>query len=759
MRLVQVFSVSLIICASLAQDINKNEEHPGAQEGKELRYYNQDWRAVDYFSPSPDTSGWIPHPASTEAEEQVPKRRRIRKRKRRPPVVSLTEDDVHEEQVQIRRKSRPQRLDQIKEPWEEMNDEITQKSYTRRRLTPVYDETEEVTEQRVQIYEKIRDPFTALQEAEEKQKKKVEEVSTNTPDLKTLLKQSGGLSLSEVLQQKNLSLAELLKGNRQAISVLAREAETTTEAAASTESAKYRRLPPSVALKKDTNRNVERGDRLTSHEVMEAQRKRLALLHSHKDNKLFPDVTKFDVVTEETTEKRIFVPSDSRHTSEDYKIFTSSTQPTTTTTSRMLVSVKSKTRKLPVTSAKLNKLVPQTPPAQAPAEAVTININHIFGLGDFDKKNVTEAPDGPLKMTIDLEEIPTTLKQKDEENEIQTKSPTGALEELKITTMMSVGEKLKHVTAKDEIMEILKNPAERERLSRILQTRNMTVEELVALRERGSSQLHLADIFHNETREPEPKDEPFVGQIQVDSFDSFPIFNRKPKTLPVVSEPSSTTSTQQSLKANEEVLPTKPPYTITSFPTYKIETNKDMKLQPFLPIWKQLYPAFFTDVYENNRYEDHTEAVRSTTITTDKINYEEIQRLEEIENALAEAANDRLNADLHQNVYDDEEFINLPSGVKSAILASLAIIGLSLLVFLTILVIFKWTQKQKGRLNYNGSFSGSKIRSPILETAERRTFKAFMSETLGKKKNYYKAQLQSMSDSIWDNDEKKSYMI
>jgi hypothetical protein len=40
MKLVQVFSVSLIICASLAQDINKNEEHP-AQEGKELRYYNQ----------------------------------------------------------------------------------------------------------------------------------------------------------------------------------------------------------------------------------------------------------------------------------------------------------------------------------------------------------------------------------------------------------------------------------------------------------------------------------------------------------------------------------------------------------------------------------------------------------------------------------------------------------------------------------------------------------------------------------------------
>ncbi|RZC41309.1 hypothetical protein BDFB_001144 [Asbolus verrucosus] len=649
-----------------------------------------------------------------------------------------------------------------------MSDEINQRSYSRRRLTPVYDEIEETTESRIKnpVFEKIRDPFTALQEAEEKQKKKVEESTMSTPDLKALLKQSGGLSLSEVLQQKNLSLAELLKGNQQAISALARQTEATTETAVSTDSPKYRRLPPSVGLKKVTNRNFEHNyeqdDDLTSHEVLEAQRKRLALLHGHKDTKMFSDVTRFDVVTEETTEKRIFVPSNSKfYTSVDYKpeiLFkgvTTTPVPTTTPTAKAgPVSFRSRTRELPLTSAKLNKFVSKsTDEARIPAKAVTININEIFGFSVADGKNSTEASDGPFKMTIDLGEIVTTEAARDEENVIQIKtvSPVEFSDELKITTATSIADKLKHVTAKEEIMEILKNPADREYLSRILQTRNMTVEELVEQRERGSSQLHLADIFHNKTREPEPKDEPFIGHINSANFNSFPFFNRKSK-----SRAMSTTS-KPPLRTDKQLVTTKPPYTITSFPTFKIETNKNFKTQPFLPVWKQLYPSLFTDVYENNHYDDHTEFAKTTTPTTRKMNYD-LESLEDIENTLAEAANSKRNLH-HQNIYDDNEFISLPTGVKSAILASLAIIGLSLLVFLTILVVFKWTQKQKRRLNYNGSFSGSKIKSPILEPDQKRSFKMFMTETLGRKKNYYKSHLQSMSDTIWDDGEKKSYMI
>ncbi|EFA02501.1 hypothetical protein TcasGA2_TC008197 [Tribolium castaneum] len=583
MKLLKGLCVFLICATASAQDIDNNRENQ--EEGRGLGGYNQEWRAVDYFSPTSDSSGWVPQ---SDTDDGTPKRRRIRKRKRRPPV--FTEDDWPKK---------------TKEPWEEMSEENTQKTNTRRRLTPIYEE-------------KIRDPFTALQEAEEKQKTKVDESSTKTPDLKTILKNSGGLSLSEVLQQKNLSLTELLKGNREAISALAKEAETTTEVYT------YRRLPPSIGLKKDINRNFEResAEHLSSDEVVEAQRKRLALLHGHRD-------------TEVT--------------------------------------------------------------AGVPAKAVTVSLDEILSV-------FKNESDGPLKMTIDLDEM--TVK----------KPPT---------TEQSAGKKLKNVTAKEEIMEILQNPVERENLSRILRSRNMTVEELVQQRERGSSQLHLADIFHNKTREPEPQEE-HVGHINPASF-------RKPKTIPEFPET------------------TKPPYTITSFPTYKIETNKNA-----LPVWRQLYPSFFPDVYQNSNQADKKE-IRPTT-STEKLDYEEIERLEEIENTLAEAANGRLKVDVPQNVYE-EEFLRMPAGVKSAILASLAIIGLSLLVFLTILVVFKWTQKQKRRLNYSAAFAGSKIKSPILEPEQRRTFKTFVCETLGRKKNnYYKSHLHSMSDSIWDS-EKKPYMI
>ncbi|XP_063915350.1 DNA ligase 1-like [Zophobas morio] len=757
MQLFVGLSVLVIICVTFAQDLSQQEEK--VQEERDLRDYNQDWRAVDYSPPHQGISGWVPQP---DVQEQPIKRRRIRKRKRRPPVLPVQDA---EESSPPRRKVRPQRLDQIKEPWEEMGDEIAQKSNSRRRLIPVYDEEE------VKTYERVRDPFTALQEAEEKQKTKVED-STKTPDLKTLLKQSGGLSLSEVLQQKNLTLSELLKGNRQAISVLARETETTTEIVTSTKGFKHRRLPPSIGLKKDINRNfVRTSDNLSSYEVIEAQRKRLALLHSHKDTKMFPDVVQFDVVTEATTEKRVFVPSSPKSsnlvsteqiitipttTRTTTTTTTATTTTTSTTTQAPLTSPKSRQRGLPMTSAKLNKVVKDTP--KLPSQAIPINLNDIFGLSSISEKNETEISDGPLKMIIDLTEIATTELPSESENTITTATPVLILEELPKTTTASVGLKLKRVTAKEEIMEILKNPFERENLSKILSTRNMTVEELVQLRERGSSQLHLADIFHNKTLEPEPKDEPFIGHIQGDVLDDHPFINRKAKTMPI--SPEVTPITQSSLKIEKE-LTTKLPYTITSFPTYKIETNKDANIQPFFPIWQQLYPHFFEDAYENNNLQDTPGFVQPITTTTEKMSFEELERLEEIENALAEAANEQLKVDLPQNVYsdDEEEFINLPSGVKSAILASLAIIGLSLLVFLTILLIFKWSHKKKARLNYNGSFLGSKIRSPILEPNQKRTFRTFVSETLGRKKNYYKTHMQSMSDSIWDNEEKKSYMI
>uniref|UniRef100_A0A8D8M704 Uncharacterized protein n=1 Tax=Cacopsylla melanoneura TaxID=428564 RepID=A0A8D8M704_9HEMI len=59
---------------------------------------------------------------------------------------------------------------------------------------------------------------------------------------------------------------------------------------------------------------------------------------------------------------------------------------------------------------------------------------------------------------------------------------------------------------KDDILIFLKSKAESNKLSKILASRNMTLNELIEHRERGSSQLHLAEIFKSEPKailEPE----------------------------------------------------------------------------------------------------------------------------------------------------------------------------------------------------------------------------------------------------------------
>jgi len=75
------------------------------------------------------------------------------------------------------------------------------------------------------------------------------DANVSPQDIKALLKQQpGSLSLSEILQQKNLSLADLLKGNRNALSALTSAHNTVSPDSKTVEtnqeSAPPRRLPP-----------------------------------------------------------------------------------------------------------------------------------------------------------------------------------------------------------------------------------------------------------------------------------------------------------------------------------------------------------------------------------------------------------------------------------------------------------------------------------------------------------------------------------
>ncbi|XP_044748392.1 uncharacterized protein LOC123309373 [Coccinella septempunctata] len=748
-----------------ADDKEEMPEETEIREGKQFR--PETWRAVD--NERLDMSGWIPQGSPPDQRPQpLLKRRRLRKRKRRPTQPNVNDDKPAEMQDRILylpgRRQQPSIFDEV---WD-MEQESPKQAVSRRRVAPSYEtgnavnsdvEPEIITQKpsdplsavirfgepveettKPRTTERIRDPFDALKEAEEKQKTPEEIRQTSAPpDLKSLLKKTGGtISLSEILQQKNLSLSELLTGNVDAISALTTPPESTetTKVMELNEQTKYQRIPPSerkkltdrFSVKSDDSEEIER------QEILEAQRKRLALLQAHKENKVYLGITHtYEIVTEPVTERRIFVPSHPKHYSttsympllfqNSFKTTTSKTQTYTdrkesqkaglSNTNKPL---KFSHKKLPITSAKLlTKTTKKTPmtenkPVVIPPKAIPINIDEILK-----KEPLEQTKDEPLQISLNSD-LSTKLEESPEDS----------------------SEKLETLRGGEEIMEMLEDPIYKDKLSRILRERNMTLQELVDQRERGSSQLHLADIFHNKTREPEPIDEPYVGMIIKNEP---PHYTREQKSMKFEEQTSTTEDViseviiEQS-SVEENIIPSS-----TEKKTPQIDVfpkNTSFNYAAIMPFWKQFHPNLFNNLYKDDEPSNS------------------VERLEEIDNKLSDAVNHQFNVDLTQRNYhlDEESIFDIPNGIKSALIASFAIVALSLFMFLTILLIFKWTQRKKNKLNYMSSLSGIKIKSPILEVPRRSALRTFVCETLGRKTKFYKSNLQSMSDS-WDDKKQK----
>ncbi|KAK9891639.1 hypothetical protein WA026_015603 [Henosepilachna vigintioctopunctata] len=791
-----IFLRFVIILLTIDLSVLCADEHEESVEDTEIRnsreYNPEIWRAVE--DGKIDMSGWIPHDSSQVQPETPNFKRRLRKRKRRPSLP-FNDDTNSQERLNYfpRRRLRPFRLDQQDYGLEDMAQENVKRPANRRRITPVYTseeiadvepETEIITERqndinplmasirfeepkqetlKLNVPEKIRDPFDALKEAEEKQKP-AEHIKQTTisPNLKALLKKTDGtISLSEILQQKNLSLAELLTGSAKAISALTSSPETTqpTEPSQISETTKYYRVLPSER-KKITDRmyeqSVESTEAISSKEMLEAQRRRLALLHSRKENKPYLGITRtYEIVTEPITEKRVFVPSHPKFYStvsykpiliENFKtspIISSTTyaystnkineeenrssEAINTVIPNEVLPSKPTLKKLPVTSAKLMKTTKNSADSpklqEIPPNAIRINLEDILRR-NITRKSEKHVEDGPLQITLDLNagKISDDIKESSLEAEVTSQSSNG---------------KLKIVTAREEILEMLKISTYRSKLSKILRDRNMTLQELMEQRERGSSQLHLADIFHNKTREPEPIEEPHVGVISGGFLESL----REQKSRKFEGDGSkivhsiNTWPTTTETKQEATISPA-----ISSTRSEELGMNKSYDYAAILPFWKQFHPDIFNQFYQNK----------------DAKQLSDFHSSGELDDSLSNIGDDRVNVELKPKNYnlDEETFFDIPSGVKSALLASFAIVGLSLFMFLTILVIFKWTQKNKNKLNYTSSLSGVKIKSPILEMPHKNVLKTFVCETLGRKTNLYKSHLQSMSD-VWDDRKQK----
>ncbi|XP_066156152.1 uncharacterized protein [Euwallacea fornicatus] len=654
-------------------------------------------------------------------------------------------------------------------PWEELLEESV-RPYVRRKVTPAYQSQKENIE--IMTSEDSNfSPISAsiqfgpaetpeLQSDRENAHENV--LITKKPqNLKEILKQNGGLSLSEILQKKNVTLAELLMGNEKAIKALTTKSpEQTTVVYPITSTTqktleifKYKRVLPSVALGKvNINRKYETSDSLSSKEMMEAQRKRLNLLQSYPQNGKFADIARNRVIIEPTTENKPFISTSipptvtasiNESTFRDTNLTiemvpnemkaTENVKTSSTTTSK--VPKTSTSKRLPLTSAKLMKITTKklTTPAKptttmetilmeeenypkqndAPLKPIKINIKEVIGFPESTNVFEDKVTDGPLHMMIDLDNL-ENIPAKITLTTVSSTTPT--------TTTATTNQettKLTLHTAKEEILQLLKDPRGRARLSRILEQRNMTIEELIAQRERGSSQLHLADIFHNNTREPEPVEEPLEGKVSSEVFTNFPLLVRRPKEL--VIEDNVTEKTLEH-----------------SFHDLKMPTNssENEKNDQYFP-WQQFYPELF-----NNQNQPKAEQMSKKDIVklepTDILTQENLKILEEIDQTLySSASNEELNA------VDEppRRLINISPGVKSAIVASLAIIVLSMIVFVTILMTFRWIQRKK-QLKYNESLK------PSLISVKQRNIKTFVAETLRKNNaNYYKRHIQNMSDN------------
>ncbi|GJQ82300.1 hypothetical protein Trydic_g377 [Trypoxylus dichotomus] len=711
-----------------------------------------------------DTSGWVPDYSTPQQDEPLPKRRRIRKRKRRPQIISLAESsEVTENHYPVRRIKRPQHLhEQAQDLWSKMEEDSNFKPSNRRRIIPLYGDG--IPEkQSIETNDDIN-VFQADQ-AVPIDEKQTTTTTEDIPDLRTILKQAGGLSLSEILQQKNLSLSDLLKGEKKAILAITEKPDdpVITE---------YKNPVEEILPKKNiynsnyrlsaTSRNY-----ISSTESVEHPKKTI-----YDEGSRRVSIKPNNVIVVDFKPSLLGLSLSPKQS--DF--------PTTTTAKTTTVQVPKLKNKLPITSAKLNNVLKSTTktlvenknkvhPTNLPSKAYRINVSELFGLSTTKQKTATD--EGPLRMSLDLNSI------------LEKKLQSSIAPPIETTTLETIPEKLKAITAKDEITEVLKDEQTKSYLKRILELRNMTFDDLVELRERGSSQRHLADLFYNKTEEFQPRSdpekfidavtnesqynnkyEPVINEVKNDVTINNVQFDRQPKShfpLPLESTDSDGDRYVASVELIEdnndsksiEETKDKGKYTVTSFPTYKIELDKKVTEKPSVPLsdtWKSNYPDLFNDFYKRTHQKGIVEDLN------DKY-FDELRTIDEVENTIAENNHEKLHVDasneLYENRDDNNIFIRLPYGVKHAIFASLMIIGISLAIFLTILLIFKWSQKHKKKLCYHSGFSCSKFKAPILPSgSERRSFRTFMSETLGRKKRYYKQHLQSVSDAIWENDRK-----
>ncbi|KAJ1522793.1 hypothetical protein ONE63_001949 [Megalurothrips usitatus] len=302
-------------------------------------------------------------------------------------------------------------------------------------------------------------------------------------------------------------------------------------------------------------------------------------------------------------------------------------------------------------------------------------------------------------------------------------------------------------TSHDEILDLLKSEQSSTRLARILAERNMTLDDLLQHRERGSSQLHFADFFRNasapttESVDLVPKEiAPAERKENVNILRSFhevpkypfsysgaddseeaastlSLVNVRPAGIVLPADPGERYHRQAPAAAAAapsrapRVIPPSPPPSPPPPPPqpYPVPTFRLPDSNPYLvikhaPVPDRSAPGPSPDAV----LLEHVGEIRQVGVSSSV--EEAIVVDSNVRDSVRERPSERLDR------------MTLPSGVKSAIIASTVICGLAIVGFLTIFIVFRWRQKRaliraRGAILceqlQRGSFRGRSL-SPVL---------------------------------------------
>lgn len=631
-----------------------------------------------------------------------------------------------------------------------------------------------------------RKPYAAAKKEEEE-----EVVESPNSDIKSILKQAGGLSLSEILQQRNLSLADLLRGKQVALAAISQTSLPITEIYDEPQTTrKMEEIEDIPQKRRQNNESDVKGPRRIPNFNLRKKPDEVTTIQSDhqpeidETNRVLPTIPNFRDHTKQPVAPRPIkevVPGirpDLNNSNTKTRLpnlrqrLEISTEPTSTTRPlRYRENKENEKGRFKPKQATVSPIVETTIETLLTSESSRETTETTPKPFSFRNRGITRprlrlpvVSEKPVqssenssgetenypKMPIERYRKVEPISQEEIEEKIKKSEPTAnaiekftsfedakpknvatieeifesadpfqemikhntqrSFDEMDVTesnpSLFSDVTSVKTVDDRTDLLELMEDRRNGARLAKVLAQRNMSLDELIEHRQRGSSQLHLAEIFNSN----KPKVQIFLNPVPEDTldivtaFENFPSFDLGVKSV----KPDEIKTDSQGSSYFTSIIHIKP--TDEAFKEGRSMHDEDDE------ILKPPPPPTYNDKQSHTQWDEPIFPTK--TFDGDFNNDRSGIFADQIENELSRA-NDILDLELSGHGFKKNsvtiESTSIPIGVRSAIIASSCIVVVSVVVFVIIFVACRWRVKRKTKLHYTSEEYTAKSRLPFME--------------------------------------------